>query len=706
LMPKLTQKQIIMKKAAILISLIFFYLFSSAQLEWTIIHPYPTMSNLKDAHFISDLEGWVVGSRGVIMYTNDGCETWEIQHTETDLTFSSVFFTGNTEGWAVGWNKIYHTTNAGNTWEEQECPFIMGDLTDVYFINEDTGWIVGTYQIVLKTTDGGDTWAKVLKIVPGNKCFFSVCFTDELHGCATGGTVPGAPGGVIMVTNDGGFSWIETTPPENEFYRKVFFQDSLEGWICGDDGALIKTMDGGFTWEDKSFWYDDYVDIHFFDENNGILFHSHLVNLTFDGGETWDATSNLGDLSTVCGISSWDFNKLITVGFGNSISKTLDGGSTWENLDQSVHAEFQQIGFFDALEGLAIVGSTKFRQLIRTYDGGHTWQLDTLVPNGPFYKMWISGSSCYLLNYGQQIMKTNDGGENWKLVDAPGGLLEYFDMQFPNENTGYLCSLGGKFVKTIDGGETWMDKSVSDTCILTHMFFNNENKGWLINSAGPNILRTLDGGDSWYVTSLVDEIICSPLNIFFVDENLGYATTIQGKLFKTNNGGDTWESIYEFSSAYHSLVCFISENEGWVTISNVVYHTFDGGTTWDNGQWLGGYLKNFFFLNNELGWVCGDGGLVANYDITVGQNEIIHETDRISLFPNPSNREIMVTTQNIAENIEGIKVFNLKGQQVLNFTDLHQSNTFSFNISGLSKGVYIVHITTTNRQNLIKFIKQ
>lgn len=695
-----------MKKVAILISLITFYLLSSAQLEWTIIHPYPTMSNLKDAHFISDLEGWVVGSRGVIMHTNDGCETWEIQHTETDLTFSSVFFTGNTEGWAVGWNKIYHTTNAGNTWEKQECPFIMGDLTDVYFINEDTGWIVGTYQIVLKTTDGGDTWAKVLNIVPGNKCFFSVCFTDELHGCATGGTVPGAPGGVIMVTNDGGFSWIETTPPENEFYRKVFFQDSLEGWICGDDGALIKTMDGGFTWEDKSFWYDDYIDIHFFNETNGILFQQHEVDLTFDGGESWDSTAYIGVTSQIRSTSSWDFNKVIAVGSGNDVRRTLDGGSTWENLDHSINNIIEQIGFFNAYDGFAIAGMTKFRYLYSSSDGGHTWHPDTTVENGPFYRMWLSGSSCYLINFFDQMMKTNDGGEVWKLLEIPDVSLEYFGLQFVNENTGYMCASGGKFVKTMDGGETWIDKSVAGDPFFRYMFFLNENTGWLSDSYGPQIFRTEDGGDSWEITQLIDTTVQTPANIFFVNEDVGYATASGHLLFKTTDGGDSWQLCYDFLSGYHANVYFISETEGWVTISNVVYHTFDGGATWDNGQWLGAFLKGIFFLNDEMGWVCGDGGLIAAYDITVGQNEIIHETDRISLFPNPSNREIIVTTQNAAENIEGIKVFNLKGQQVLNFTDLHQSNTFSFNISGLSKGVYIVHITATNRQYLVKFIKQ
>jgi len=698
-----------MKNLILLLSLIAINTFAIAQNEWTKTHPYFTDSDLIDAHFVSDLEGWAVGTGGLIMHTKDGCETWEIQHSSPNESLWSIYFIDGHEGWAVGWGKIYHTTNAGETWEMQVSPGATGDFMDVYFLDSENGWIVGTYQIVLRTTDGGQTWVKTSNTLPGKICFSSIRFTDELHGCLVGGPLPGM-GGIVKITDDGGETWIETTPTDNEFYEKIFFKESGEGWICGEDGALEKTMDGGLTWENMSFGYNQNQDIHFWDENKGIVFGFVGVNLTFDGGQSWDSTVYIGeDYPIIRGTTCWGSQGAITLHWDKSIYKSLDGGSTWESMNQNLLATIQQIGFFNPQNGFVIAGETEFRDLFSTSNGGQTWQYNTTLDNGPFCRMWLSGSSCYFLNTASQMVKTNDGGEIWQSVDVPEVSTEYFGLQFVNDNTGFMCSSDGKFVKTIDGGETWIDKSVTGDPYFQFMFFLDEHKGWLSDTQGKQIFMTEDGGDSWEITLLNVFDDYTPQNIFFVNEDVGYATTFENLLFKTSDGGDTWQSCYDFQSGYISNLHFISELEGWVTNGEIVFHTFDGGTTWDNGQELGSALKDIFFLNDELGWVCGDNGIIATYDITsgtVGLNETGPISNQVSLFPNPSNNEISVSTTNETEIIKDIKVFDVFGRQVLHFQDINKPGSFAFNISGLNKGAYILHLTTDTGQKLMKFIKQ
>jgi photosystem II stability/assembly factor-like uncharacterized protein len=433
------------------------------------------------------------------------------------------------------------------------------------------------------------------------------------------------------------------------------------------------------------------------------------VYLTFDGGESWDSTAYINTFYPIDGTACWGNDGMITVGYSNSINKSVDGGSTWESLSASLHLPVKQIGFFDPQNGLAIAGQGMSRNLYCSVNGGKSWIYDPMIWNGPFYRMWLSGQSCYLLNRSSQIMKTNNSGASWNLVDVPELASEYFGLQFVNENTGYMCASGGKFVKTNDGGETWFDKSVAGDPYFEYMFFLDENKGWLSDTQGKQIYRTEDGGNSWEITSLNFFDDYTPQNIFFVNEEVGYATTFENLLFKSSDGGETWQSCHDFQSGYISNLHFISETEGWVTNGETVYHTFDGGITWDDGQSFEGTLEDIFFLNDELGWVCGDGGIIANYDITavtVGLNESGPISNQVLLFPNPSNNEISVSTNNESELIKDINVFDVYGQQVLHFHDVNKPASFTFDISALNKGAYILQLKTDKGQELIKFIKQ
>lgn len=694
-----------MKKAILLISLVSFYFISTAQEEWTLIHPYPTLNNLIDAHFISEQKGWAVGLGGLIMVTEDGGTIWETQHSNPDESLWSIFFIDDNNGWAVGWSSIYHTTNAGNTWEMQDRPYVMGDLTDVYFINPDTGWIVGTYKTVLTTTDGGENWIKTMNSIAGSKCFYSVSFTNELNGCAVGGQMSGS-NGIIMVTDDGGITWTETTPPDCSDLEKVIFLDSITGWICGSDGELRKTMDGGYTWSEKSNSYGMYKDIHFFDDNNGLLMGYNSVRLTQDGGETWDSIVNINTTSSLRSFTSGGLNHGITVGFSGSICRTLDGGYTWERLNSGISSNIGQIGFLNSFDGYAITGYWGDGDLICTDDGGYNWSTDTLIENGPFYRMNISGQSFYLLNDSSQLMKSINAGVDWELLDVPSDTSYYNDLQFVNENTAYMCSGEGILVKTIDGGNTWIDKTIDGNFVLNSLFFINENLGWMLDFEARIVLRTVNGGDDWTFTTLGDVYDYQPTSIFFVNENVGFVTTDEGVIFKSINGGETWEEFYVFSGGYNSEIYFINESEGWYRRGTGIFHTYDGGLSWTAGQSFSGIqLRSMFFIDNQ-GWLGGIKGLVATSTFTVNISESVENISSVSVFPNPTHDAVEIKLHDKTDKITDIKVFNLQGQKVKHFTNLSETNSFKFNVSGLTGGAYVVHVMSVNSENLVKFIMQ
>lgn len=108
--------------------------------------------------------------------------------------------------------------------------------------------------------------------------------------------------------------------------------------------------------------------------------------------------------------------------------------------------------------------------------------------------------------------------------------------------------------KTIDGGNTWPNINYPTNNSITGMYFIDNNIGYLtVNlhkgtiattiSNGNSLYRTLDGGNNW---SLINENLYNDLNdilsnLFFRNELEGFAQGALG-IYHTTNGGKTWQN--------------------------------------------------------------------------------------------------------------------------------------------------------------------
>ena len=700
-----------MKKFSFLFIFIFISLFAFGQSEWEIRNPYPTTNSLKGGFFLSDQAGWIVGYNGTILHTADGGVSWEKQHSDNTESMWNIFFIDDNEGWAVGWSDIYHTTDAGQNWEKQIKPSWPGDMTDVYFINHDTGWIVGTYKIVFKTTDGGDNWQRIMSSINQDKGFYSVAFTDELHGCAVGGSITNGNEGFIMKTDDGGLSWTETTPEENARYNKITFLNDTTAWVCGENGELLKTIDGGSTWTHHNINYAYFNDIHFFDEQRGVALMYTSIIQTADGGETWGDPIDIDNyhLFSLRALASGADNHLVAVGFDGYITKSVDGGNTWEKVSKGPTQSISQIGFFNESDGFAVTTSSMLGSLLRSSDGGKTWDYDTTIENGPFYKMQVLGdNSCFLLSTTGQMVKTVDGANTWSVSNVPDVTVRYADMQFADNQTGYMCADSSVLVKSIDGGESWDQIDFTENYHFSNLFFVDANHGWLVDWDGKQILETSDGGINWETSTLeADGLVYQPIDIFFKDENVGFASTKEGVLFKSLDGGSTWEKSYVFEeSSISGKIYFTSDQEGWYLSMNTVWHTSDGGITWTNPTTFEVHLYNFYFLNDGRGWITGQSGLVAWNGSFVNIDEVKDSRATFVLTPNPATDFVTINLTNNTASIRSVKVVNMLGQQVITTGKLNIKSSYQLNVSTLQSGTYIIKVSTSGGEQFEKLVIQ
>jgi photosystem II stability/assembly factor-like uncharacterized protein len=135
--------------------------------EYSIIRPLATSELLIDAAQVDGLTV-AVGTRGIVLLSEDNGESWRQVSVPTRSMLTGVYFADRQHGWAVGHDAvIIRTDDGGESWSqvyfdpERETP-----LFDVWFDDVNNGIAVGAYGFLLRTTDGGLNWEEdVLEVV-------------------------------------------------------------------------------------------------------------------------------------------------------------------------------------------------------------------------------------------------------------------------------------------------------------------------------------------------------------------------------------------------------------------------------------------------------------------------------------------------------------------------------------------------------------
>lgn len=156
-----------------------------------------------------------------------------------DYMEDAYFFPHTNIGIMVGRPRgyVYRTTDAGQTWTQIFCPN-YDRLVRVDFADNQTGYAVGPASQVMKSTNGGLSWSRlIVQGIGNNKSFNSVDFVTPLVGYI------GASDGVYK-TIDGGVSF---TQIYSRRVVSVAFWTITHGFISAPNGTLL-TTDGGQTW--------------------------------------------------------------------------------------------------------------------------------------------------------------------------------------------------------------------------------------------------------------------------------------------------------------------------------------------------------------------------------------------------------------------------------------------------------------------------
>jgi photosystem II stability/assembly factor-like uncharacterized protein len=250
----------------------------------------------------------------------------------------------------------------------------------VYFIDEAIGYVVSYNGVIIKTSDGGQTWE--LQNSGTTKPLFDVFFLDEDIGYAAGGcsgTQCGGAESILLKTTDGGTAWTKLSVPAEIKILSTYFLDEMTGFAAGL-GPFLSTTDGGETWSIRECDGGSARSICFANQQVGyvILPQGRLLK-TLDGGKIWTEVE-IGDISI---FSLFFVDSDVGYAAGRSINKTTNGGYAWSQLNDKP-VQTYAVYFIDHDRGFAVgragwsggdFGHT-YGAIYTTADGGHTWESD------------------------------------------------------------------------------------------------------------------------------------------------------------------------------------------------------------------------------------------------------------------------------------------------------------------------------------------
>lgn len=318
-------------------------------------------------------------------------------------------------------------------------------------------------------------------------------------------------GNNLLVTLDGGQTWLDATPPGmgplpsgyTSFNLSPFFLDQNTAWVThgtmgmgGTSGTIYHTTNGGVTWSSNSVPFDN-ARYDFVDANGGYA----LVDLgagagsqyvaiyqTMDGGVNWTqvfthepgASKSLPESGHKYGITFLDMNH---GWIGGDLPMTdhfyfyftTDGGVTWlQETDISLPAMYS--GSFLEAQQPSFVNDT--------------------VGYLPVRALTSAGDTYYL------IYRSDDSGQTWVFQGAvqDGRVMDFYSL-----DSGYIAA-GLNLDLSNDSGVTWTPVAISGIpsgeYILNVDFVDSQN-GWALGTPDNstwtplNLYHTTDGGLSW-----------------------------------------------------------------------------------------------------------------------------------------------------------------------------------------------------------------
>ncbi len=503
-------------------------------------------------------------------------------------------------------------------------------------------WPIQTYSLVSKnhswfSVKGGilfhlDAENEVLEeIYRHDSDFQNLSFVDSLVGYAVSES--------LLKTIDGGKTWQSIGEILNEWggQEKVYglkFITRDIGFYQDRWQTLYRTTNGGVT------WYRNIpgVTLGSYNENLSVVSKNYLKYSTFSMiGSSQDIKKyksiNLGESwSDITYLNEDPRETLLSkVQFGDTIDWIIEPEQDFPKsvtpallniLTNSLPFYFSSLSIVDTLinYGFQYSWNTKNYNLINTKNGGISWdtvkEVSKDVSNNNLYEknfemfdknigIWIDAS---------KIITTNDG---WKTdqylfrVD-PNLADDILDIHDSGKLQSHAVTKSGTWLISNNNGNNWEIGTINNLPKLSKAIILNPLTCYAINDK--IFYSTTNQGLTWQEYNFTENLIGSArlLDIHFLDENIGWISAENNTLFRTEDGGKSWEAIFvdspsDWNNSFNQHIqniFFFDSNNGYLLFGErFILKSNDGGKSFTDPINLDWTTKEILFETPNKWWV-------------------------------------------------------------------------------------------------------
>ena len=515
-----------------------------------------------------------------------------------DRTNSNIVYAGTDQG-------VYRSADGGESWEAHNQGLGgYGDLV-ISGIAQDpvdaATFIIGTWGYgVFRSTNSGDTWARLTDPLATATEQASTSSAPEQPLVRAGGRSP------LMLPNP-----LPVDPQKPGLDGFIPTQSLVPPNPPASPDGLPNTL----SWTPVRR-----VAIHPANRNEyfACISNGYGVYHSTDAGTTWAKVSlGVGESGSAYAYVFAPSNDQVRyAAFDSGLYRTINGGGLWTQVGSSIiSATPFSIAIHPTNPNIVMAG-TWGGGLYRTPDGGNNWvnvSSGSSLSETSFFSVAFSPSSPNTVYAGSYlwVYVSFDTGASWGNADTsfPSCYVEGLTVHPSQPQTvliGPNCyPYGGVYKRTTNGASFVLKPVGMDDTIVLDIKQDPSNANVLYAGTwGAGVFRSDDGGSTWnskygypYIYSI--EATQGPTSTIL------YAGTFYADrgVQKSWDRGQTW---YQISSGYSSDISFdlqsVNNNPNWLVAATFqgIQYSQDGGVTWDNASGLtdGMVLSVCQFANN------------------------------------------------------------------------------------------------------------
>jgi photosystem II stability/assembly factor-like uncharacterized protein len=358
----------------------------------------------------------------------------------------------------------------------------------------------------------------------------------------------------------------------------------------------------------------------------------------------------------------------VAVGDNGTIVKTEDKGNSWTLVPTNLTGDLKSIKVISKDTLLVTSGKVVSSEAFISYNGGTTF---TKVSTG--YKIGCADENTYVMVSREGVTITEDRAKTWNSAELGVGPTTELDrFAFITDSIGYL--MGNVGVETLsivfgtrtdDGGKTW---GFFDTNFLPNFSgFSaiapiNKDSVYVFLFENVNFIHTgiyemflfhkfkkdnSTGSYSFEYEWINPDTEIAFSDAHFINKSLGYGTAWNGSIYKTDNGGEEWNKVFNFDVP----------------------------------------LRDLHFVSENLAFAVGDEGNINRYYIPTSSVKSVKFED-ISISPNPTSDFINIRTSSTPKQIKATLI-TADGKKLYEEDFIQKT---SINIQQFNPGIYFLNL--------------